>query len=59
LPSGELLHLFVIDAKSLSESAPRTGIQEINGWHVQCRRQNGMLLMFVSKAPMSELTRYI
>jgi hypothetical protein len=59
LPSGELLHLFVIDAKSLNEPALRPGIQEINGWHVECRRQNGMLLMFVSKAPMSELTRYI
>jgi hypothetical protein len=59
LPSGELLHLFVIDAKSLNEPALRPGIQEINGWHVECRRVNGMLLMFVSKAPMSELTRYI
>jgi hypothetical protein len=59
LPSGELLHLFVIDAKSLNELALRPGIQEINGWHVECRRVKGMLLMFVSKAPMSELTRYI
>jgi hypothetical protein len=59
LPSGELLHLFVIDAKSFGQIAPRGEIQEIQGWHVQLRRENGMLLMFVSKAPMSELTRYI
>jgi hypothetical protein len=59
LPSGKLLHLFVVDAKSLNQAAFQDDIQEINGWHVKFRRENGMLLMFVSKAPMSELTRYI
>jgi hypothetical protein len=59
LPSGQLLHLFVVDAKSLGKIAPQGKIQEINGWHVKFRRENGMLLMFVSKAPMLELTRYI
>ena len=59
LPGGELLHLFVVDAKSLGQVPLQGGIQEINGWHVQFRRENGMLLMFISKAPMSELTRYI
>jgi hypothetical protein len=59
LPSGQLLHLFVVDAKSLGKIAPVGDIQEINGWHVKFRRENGMLLMFVSKAPMSELVRYI
>jgi hypothetical protein len=59
LPSGALLHLFVVDAQSLGQIALQGGIQEINGWHVQFRRENGMLLMFVSKAPMSELARYI
>jgi len=59
LPGGELLHLFVIDAKSLGEIAPPGDIQEINGWHVKFRRQNDMLLMLVSKAPLSELSGYI
>jgi hypothetical protein len=59
LPSGELLHLFVVDARSFDQIAFQDGIQEINGWHVKFRRENGMLLMFISKAPMSELTRYI
>ena len=59
LPSGQLLHLFVVDAKSLGKIAPQGEIQEINGWHVKFSREGGMLLMFISKAPMSELTRYI
>ena len=59
LPSGELLHLFVVDAKSLGKIAPQSEIQEINGWRVKFRRESGLLLMFISKAPMSELTRYI
>jgi hypothetical protein len=59
LPSGELLHLFVIDAKTLGKITLQPGIREINGWHVEVRREHGMLLMFVSKAPMPELVRYI
>jgi len=59
LPGGELLHLFVIDTKSLGQIDPKREIQQINGWHVQFRRESGMLLMFVSKAPISELTQYI
>lgn len=59
LPSGQLLHLFVVDAKSLGKIAPQVDIQEINGWHVKFRRENAMLLMFISKAPMLELARYI
>jgi hypothetical protein len=59
LPSGQLLHLFVVDAKSFGEISPQGGIQEVNGWHVKFRRENGVLLMFISKAPITELTRYI
>jgi len=59
LPSGELLHMFVIDAKTLSKIPLQPGIREINGWHVELRREHGMLLMFVSKAPMPELVQYI
>jgi len=59
LPGGELLHLFVIDAKALGRITLQPGIREINGWRVEFRREHGMLLMFVSKAPMPELLRYI
>jgi hypothetical protein len=59
LPSGELLHLFVIDAKTVGKISLQPGIREINGWHVELRREHGMLLMFVSKAPMPELVKYI
>jgi hypothetical protein len=51
--------LFVIDAKTLGKITLQPGIREINGWHVEVRREHGMLLMFVSKAPMPELVRYI
>jgi hypothetical protein len=57
LPSGELVHLFVADAKSMP-NIPE-GLRTINGWHVQMRREDGMLLMLISKAPMSELSQYI
>jgi hypothetical protein len=59
LPGGELLHMFVVDARSVGKISPRRGIQEMNGWHVKFQRENGMLLMLLSKAPVSELAKYI
>jgi hypothetical protein len=59
LPDGELLHMFVIDAKSMGTIAAPDEIREINGWHVKFQSQNGMLLMLISKAPIVELSRYI
>jgi hypothetical protein len=59
LPSGELLHLFVIAEKALDPIETGTGFREINGWHVKLEQSNGMLLMFVSRARMAEIKQYI
>jgi hypothetical protein len=59
LPSGELLHVFVIDDKEFREITLADKFKDMDGWHFKCQRRDGLLLMFVSKAPMSEITRYI
>jgi hypothetical protein len=59
LPSGELLHLFVIAEKALDPIDTSAGFRDINGWHVKFEQLNGMLLMFVSRARMAELKQYI
>ena len=59
LPSGELLHVFVIDEKAFRFINVGDEFKDMNGWHFKCQRRNGMLLMFVSKAPMAEITKYI
>ena len=59
LPSGELLHLFVIAEKALDPIDTSAGFRDINGWHVKFEQLNGMLLMFVSRAGMAEIQRYI
>ena len=59
LPSGELLHLFVIAEKALRPIDIGAGFQEINGWHVKFEQSNGMLVMFVSRALMAEINQYI
>ena len=59
LPSGELLHLFVIAQEAFGSIDIGTGFEDINGWHVKFELLNGMLLMFVSRASMSEIKQYI
>jgi hypothetical protein len=59
LPSGELLHVFVIDEKAFRESKIADSFQDMDGWHVKYERRGGMLLMFVSRASMSEIKQYI
>jgi hypothetical protein len=59
LPSGELLHLFVIAEKFLGPIDIGTDFRNFNGWHVKCQKLNGMLVMFVSRARMSEIEQYI
>jgi len=59
LPSGELLHLFVIAEKALDPIDIGAGFRDINGWHVKFERLNGMLLMFISRAHMAEIKQYI
>jgi hypothetical protein len=59
LPSGELLHVFVIDESAFRENKIAGNFQEMDGWHVKYERRGGMLLMFVSRASMSEIIKYI
>jgi hypothetical protein len=59
LPSGELLHVFVIDDKEFREITLADKFKDMDGWHFKCQRRDGLLVMFVSKAAMSEITRYI
>jgi hypothetical protein len=59
LPSGELLHVFVIDEKVLRSVDVGNKFEDIDGWHVKCARRGGMLLMFVSRAAMAEIRQYI
>jgi hypothetical protein len=59
LPSGELLHVFVIDEKAFRSINVGDEFKNTDGWHFKCQRRAGMLLMFVSRAPMAEITKYI
>jgi hypothetical protein len=59
LPSGELLHVFVIDDKQFRSISFADKFKDMDGWHLKCQRRAGFLLMFVSRAEMSEITQYI
>jgi hypothetical protein len=59
LPSGELLHVFVIDEKSFRSINVGDKFKDMDGWHFKCERRAGMLLMFVSRASMAEIKQYI
>ena len=55
LPSGELLHVFVIDEKAFRSINVADEFKDMDGWHFKCQRRAGMLLMFVSRASMAEI----
>ncbi len=59
LPSGDLLHVFVIDGNAFRSANIADSFREMEGWHVKFERRDGMLLMFVSRAPMAEIKQYI
>jgi hypothetical protein len=59
LPSGELLHVFVIDEKAFRSINVGDKFKDMDGWHFKCERRAGLLLMFVSKATMTEIRQYI
>jgi hypothetical protein len=59
LPDGELLHVFVIDKDAFHSVNVGADFKEMDGWHVKFERSNGMLVMFVSRAPMDEIKKYI
>jgi hypothetical protein len=59
LPSGELLHVFVIDEKAFHTVNVGDNFKDMDGWHFKCERRAGMLLMFVSRASMAEIKQFI
>jgi len=59
LPSGELLHVFVIDENAFHSTKIEDSFRDMDGWHVKFERHGGMLLMFVSHAPMAEIEQYV
>jgi hypothetical protein len=59
LPSGDLLHVFVIDEYTFRSTNIEDTFREMDGWHVKFERRDGMLLMFVSRAPMAEIKEYV
>jgi hypothetical protein len=59
LPSGELLHVFVIDENAFRSVNIEDSFREMDGWRVKFERRDGMLLMFVSRAPMAEIKQYV
>ena len=59
LPSGKLLHVFVIDDKAFRSVKVADEFTDMDGWHFKCQRRAGMLLMFVSRASMTEMEQYI
>jgi hypothetical protein len=59
LPDGELLHVFVIDKEAFHSVNVGADFKEMDGWHVKFERFDGMLVMFVSRAPMDEIQKYI
>jgi hypothetical protein len=59
LPSGELLHVFVIDDQAFRSINVGDEFRDMDGWHFKCQRRAGVLLMFVSRASMAEIEEYI
>ncbi len=59
LPSGKLLHVFVIDEKAFRSINIGDEFEDMDGWHFKCKRIDGLLMMFVSRAPMNEMKQFI
>lgn len=55
LPDGHLLHLIAIDEEAMQTANMPLGAQSIGEWHIVFQRKNGMLLMWVTQAPMERL----
>jgi len=59
LPSGTLLHLVVIDEKALEDPKLPSGLLSENGWHMMFEKENGLIVMWASQAPMDELKQVL
>ena len=59
LPSGESLHLFVIDEKAFDRRPIPTDFREIGRWHVKFQEESGKVILWASRASMDEFKRYL
>jgi hypothetical protein len=59
LPSGESLHLFVIDERAFEREPIPADFREIGQWHLKFQEENGKLILWVSQAPMDEVKSYL
>jgi hypothetical protein len=58
LPGGDLLHLIVIAKNPIPATHFAEHMQEQDGWHIKYERREGLLLIFFSRAPMTEMKQY-
>jgi hypothetical protein len=59
LPSGESLHLFVIDEKAFDRRPIPTDFRKIGRWHVKFQEESGKVILWASRASMDEFKRYL
>ncbi len=59
LPNGESLHLFVIDKKAFGSQSIPTDFREVGQWHVEFQEENGVVMMWASRASMNEIKAYL
>ena len=55
LPNGDFLHLFVVNKGTFADSPIPHGFLENGDWHILFSESDGMVLMWMSRAPMNEL----
>jgi hypothetical protein len=59
LPTGNLLHLVVIGEDALGDSNVPSGVYSENGWNLMFQKENGLIVMWASQAPLDELKRLL
>jgi hypothetical protein len=59
LPSGQRLHLFVIDKKAFRGQLIPTGFRKIGDSNIRFSESEGVLMMWVSRAPVEEIRQFI
>ena len=59
LPGGQLLHLFVIDKNAFKRQPIPTGFRKIGDWTVKFSESNGMVMMWVSRAPVEKIKQFV
>ncbi len=55
LPNGHFLHLFVVNKEAFANSPIPHGFQKNGDWHILFSESDGMVLMWLSRAPMNQL----